>query len=121
MVYLALMMKKSSIVWLFRACSKRLAALVFVCLCGVQVGYGAVGERLNWGSGLTLLGFFEQNLIPLKLYYNLSPQDKELTAEVKANATYYTLRNDAGDLLTLLSPLAIACKCTFIKLKTPIS
>lgn len=67
---------------------------------------GAVGERLSWGSGLTLLGFFEQNLIPLKLYYNLSAQDKELTAEVKANATYYTLRNDSGDLLHALIPIS---------------
>lgn len=117
MVYLALMMKKGSIVWLFRACSKRLAALVFVCLCGVQVGYGAVGERLNWGSGLTLLGFFEQNLIPLKLYYNLSPQDKELTAEVKANATYYTLRNDAGDLLHALIPISDSVQMHIYKAK----
>ena len=58
-----------------KACARKFVALCL--LCGVQFGYGAVGERLNWGSGLTLLGFFEQNLIPLKLYYNLSPQDKE--------------------------------------------
>ncbi len=68
--------------------------------------FGAIGEKLRWESGLTLLAFFEQNLIPLKLYYNLPSQDKELTAEVKAEATYYTLRNDNGDLLHALIPVS---------------
>ena len=71
-----------------------------------SASFGAVGERLSWANGLTLLGFFEQNLIPIKLYYNLPSQDKELTAEVKANATYYTLRNDEGDLLHALIPIS---------------
>ena len=86
-------------------------------LCYANSSFGAVGERLNWESGLTLLGFFEQNLIPLRLYYNLSPQDKELTAEVKANATYYTLRNEQGDLLHALIPISDSVQMHIYKTK----
>lgn len=94
------------IIWNHKKIFKSLVFIACMWLCGANISTAAVGERLNWGSGLTLLGFFEQNLIPLKLYYNLSPQDKELTAEVKANATYYTLRNDSGDLLHALIPIS---------------
>lgn len=80
--------------------------IFYAFLMSYSFCFGAIGERLQWASGLTLLGFFEQNLIPLKLYYNLPAQDKELTAEVKANATYYTLRNDNGDLLHALIPVS---------------
>lgn len=112
---ICLMDIKRCVVAFQKACARKFVVLCL--LCGVQFGYGAVGERLNWGSGLTLLGFFEQNLIPLKLYYNLSPQDKELTAEVKANATYYTLRNDSGDLLHALIPISDSVQMHIYKTK----
>lgn len=82
-----------------------------------SVSFGAVGERLAWANGLTLLGFFEQNLIPIKLYYNLPAQDKELTAEVKAGAIYYTLRNDEGDLLHALIPISNSAQIHIYKQK----
>lgn len=82
---------------------KKILCLVCLSFC---ICLGAIGERMQWSNGLTLLAFFEQNLIPLKLYYNLPAQDKELTAEVKANATYYTLRNENGDLLHALIPIS---------------
>lgn len=103
---------------LFKLCAARIPArlphsstsallsLAFIFSLSPNVTFGAVGERLQWESGKTLLGFFEQNLIPLKLYYNLTSQDKELTAEVKANATYYTLRSESGDLLHALIPVS---------------
>ena len=105
------------IIWNHKKIFKSLVFIVCMWLCGANISTAAVGERLNWGSGLTLLGFFEQNLIPLKLYYNLSPQDKELTAEVKANATYYTLRNDAGDLLHALIPISDSVQMHIYKVK----
>ncbi|OBV29782.1 hypothetical protein BKN38_01525 [Helicobacter sp. CLO-3] len=101
--------------WLFSAripahlphsSTSALFSLAFIFSLLPSIAFGAVGERLQWESGKTLLGFFEQNLIPLKLYYNLTSQDKELTAEVKANATYYTLRSEGGDLLHALIPVS---------------
>lgn len=105
------------IIWNHKKIFKSLVFIACMWLCGANISIAAVGERLNWGSGLTLLGFFEQNLIPLKLYYNLSPQDKELTAEVKANATYYTLRNDSGDLLHALIPISDSVQMHIYKVK----
>lgn len=105
------------IIWNHKKIFKSLVFIACMWLCGANISTAAVGERLNWGSGLTLLGFFEQNLIPLKLYYNLSPQDKELTAEVKANATYYTLRNDSGDLLHALIPISDSVQMHIYKTK----
>lgn len=92
------------IAYAYRLFLRFVAVVAFLGFFGVS--FGAVGERLSWANGLTLLGFFEQNLIPIKLYYNLPAQDKELTAEVKAGAIYYTLRNDEGDLLHALIPIS---------------
>ncbi|MFT2607611.1 peptidoglycan DD-metalloendopeptidase Csd3, partial [Helicobacter pylori] len=64
-----------------------------------------VGERLVWDK-LTLLGFLEKNHIPQKLYYNLSSQDKELSAEIQSNVTYYTLRDTNNTLIQALIPIS---------------
>ncbi|WP_187901645.1 peptidoglycan DD-metalloendopeptidase Csd3 [Helicobacter pylori] len=64
-----------------------------------------VGERLVWDK-LTLLGFLEKNHIPQKLYYNLSSQDKELSAEIQSNVTYYTLRDANNTLIQALIPIS---------------
>ncbi|PAF53536.1 hypothetical protein BKH42_05680 [Helicobacter sp. 13S00482-2] len=82
---------------------KRLLLLFLLLSSSV---FGALGEKLFWDKGTTLLGFFEQNSLPLKLYYNLSSQDKELTAEIYAGVSYYTLRDDNGDLLQALIPIS---------------
>ncbi|WP_199768925.1 peptidoglycan DD-metalloendopeptidase family protein [Helicobacter cetorum] len=65
-----------------------------------------VGERLVWGNKLTLLGFLERNKIPQKLYYNLSSQDKELSADIQSSATYYTLRDANNTLIQALIPIS---------------
>ncbi|PAF52808.1 peptidoglycan DD-metalloendopeptidase family protein [Helicobacter sp. 13S00477-4] len=82
---------------------KKIVLLFFLFF---SLSFGAVGERLIWDKGSTLLTFFEQNSIPLKLYYNLSSQDKELTAEIYAGVNYYTLRDENGDLLQALIPIS---------------
>lgn len=78
--------------------------LLFLLLCSVS--FGAIGEKLIWDKGTTLLGFFEQNSLPLRLYYNLSSQDKELTAEIYAGVSYYVLKDDNGDVLQALIPIS---------------
>nr|WP_227624879.1 peptidoglycan DD-metalloendopeptidase family protein [Helicobacter cetorum] len=64
------------------------------------------GERLLWDNRLTLLGFLERNHVPQKLYYNLSSQDKELSAEIQSNVTYYTLRDENNTLIQALIPIS---------------
>ncbi|RDU68969.1 M23 family peptidase [Helicobacter cholecystus] len=66
---------------------------------------GAVGENKIWRKGYTFLNFLEDHHIPLKLYYNLSTQDKELTAEIYAGVQYQVLRNKNGQLLQALIPI----------------
>lgn len=84
-------------------CMKRILLLFFLSF---SLGFSATGERLVWEKGTTLLTFFEQNGIPLGLYYNLSPQDKELTAEIYAGIFYYTLKDENDDLLQALIPIS---------------
>lgn len=72
--------------------------MTFVC-------FGAIGENKIWKKGYTFLNFLEDYHIPLKLYYNLPTQDKELTAEIYAGVQYQVLRNKSGQLLQALIPI----------------
>lgn len=67
--------------------------------------FGAVGENKIWQRGYTFLNFLEDNHIPLKLYYNLPAEDKELTAEIYAGVEYQTLKNKNGELIQALIPI----------------
>lgn len=71
-----------------------------LCLC-----FGAVGESKIWKKGYTFLNFLEDYHIPLKLYYTLSTQDKELTAEIYAGVQYQVLKTKNGQLIQALIPV----------------
>lgn len=71
-----------------------------LCLC-----FGALGENKVWKRGYTFLNFLEDHSIPLKLYYDLPSQDKELTAEIYAGIEYQTLKDKNGLLLQALIPI----------------
>ncbi|WP_120952931.1 peptidoglycan DD-metalloendopeptidase family protein [Helicobacter sp. L8] len=90
----------------------RLIGLWVACMV---CGYGAVGERLVWDKGATLLGFLNKNKIDAKVYYNLTLQDKELGAEIRAGVPYYTLRDDQGVLLQALIPVSEAVQLRVFK------
>ena len=52
-----------------------------------------LGQSLNakeyvWNSKLTFLGFLEQHNIPLKTYYDMDADDKELIQEIRAGQSY---------------------------------
>ncbi|WP_233709211.1 peptidoglycan DD-metalloendopeptidase family protein [Helicobacter suis] len=79
------------------------AVLAWLFCTGFMIA--AVGERLVWEGGMTLLGFLNKNRIDAKIYYNLSYQDKELGTEIRAGTPYYTLRGDQGKLLQVLVPV----------------
>lgn len=78
----------------------------FVFLFILTFCFGAVGERLVWNSGLSLLAFLEQNKLPLRLYYNLSNTDKELASEVRVGSVYYLLKNADNVVLQALIPIS---------------
>lgn len=80
-------------------------SIILVCLLFFSA-FGAVGERIVWSSGLSLLVFLEQHKLPLKLYYNLSRTDKELASEVQVGSVYYILRDDEGEVLQVLIPIS---------------
>ena len=61
-------------------------------------------QESQWEQGQTLLTFFEKNRIPLKVYYDLAPEDKELADEIISGSTFYTLYEDST-LLQALIPI----------------
>ncbi|GMB94178.1 PG-modifying enzyme, HdpA [Helicobacter heilmannii] len=71
----------------------------------VGLSGAAVGQKLIWENGMTLLKFFNKHHIDPKIYYNLSYQDKELGTEIRAGAPYYVLKDDQNQLLQVLVPV----------------
>ncbi|MDR0467469.1 MAG: peptidoglycan DD-metalloendopeptidase family protein, partial [Campylobacteraceae bacterium] len=59
-----------------------------------------------WEKGESFLMFLQRNSLPLSLYYNLDPEDKEFASEVYAGVKYYTLKNDDGDVKQILIPVS---------------
>ncbi len=63
-------------------------------------------EELKWPSGESLLRFFENNGVPLSVYYNLQSEDKELASEIITGTNFQVLRDQSGDLLQALIPVS---------------
>lgn len=61
--------------------------------------YATYTEQDKWAYGSTFLGFLAKNNIPEKTYYNLSPEDKELVADVKTDSDIFVVRDSEGALL----------------------
>ncbi|RDU70518.1 M23 family peptidase [Helicobacter aurati] len=71
-----------------------------------QRGFHAVyAERFKWEYGSTLLGFLIKNDIPESTYYSLTPEDKELVADVKTDSDIFVVRDSRGKLLQAFLPL----------------
>lgn len=67
--------------------------------------FGAVAHSHTWESGYTLFAFFQKYDIPTSVYYNLPPKDRELTSEIYAGVTYYTLLDKNDELIQALIPI----------------
>ena len=80
---------------------KILCAIGIFGLCSANA---ATIQESKWEQGQTLLMFFEKNAIPLKTYYDLTPEDKELADEIISGSTYYTLY-EGKTLLQALIPI----------------
>ncbi len=62
-------------------------------------------EDRVWGSGETMLAFLQENEIPLKLYYEMDPEDEKLLSDIRINTIYQVLRDDDGKVAQVLLPL----------------
>ncbi|MDY3113849.1 MAG: peptidoglycan DD-metalloendopeptidase family protein [Helicobacter sp.] len=85
---------------------KKFKSLKLWCACaflGISANAATLQEA-KWESGQTLLTFFEKNQIPLKTYYDLPAEDKELADEIISGSTFYTLYDDKV-LLQALIPI----------------
>ena len=74
-------------------------------------------EELTWARGETLLTFFENNNIPLNLYYNLEKEDQELANEIVSGVKFQILRNDNGSISQALIPVSEELQIHIIKNK----
>lgn len=81
---------------------RAILTFLFLCFCP---SFGAVGENKVWQKGYTFLNFLEDYHIPLRLYYALPTEDKELTAEIYAGVEYQILKNKNGELIQALIPI----------------
>ncbi len=62
-------------------------------------------EHKIWKSGESILSFLQENMLPLKLYYELDSDDEKLASDIRANSLYYILRDEEYEISQALIPL----------------
>jgi murein DD-endopeptidase MepM/ murein hydrolase activator NlpD len=62
-------------------------------------------EDKVWKSGETLLGFLQENMLPLKLYYDMDDEDEKISSDIRANTICSILRDDEYEIRQALIPL----------------
>ena len=62
-------------------------------------------DEVKWERGETLLGFLEQNGLPLNLYYDLDGEDKKVIMQIREGATCYIARDCCGNIYQAVIPL----------------
>jgi murein DD-endopeptidase MepM/ murein hydrolase activator NlpD len=65
-----------------------------------------LAKEFKWSNDLTFLGFLEKNHIPLKTYYNMDSEDKELIQEIRAGQSYSINTNQLGTVVTINIPVS---------------
>lgn len=81
-----------------------LAFLLANTILSASLSHKMVQDRV-WGRGETLLAFLQENMIPLKLYYELDHEDEKLLADIRINTLYQVLKDDSGRIEQVLLPL----------------
>jgi len=62
-------------------------------------------EDKIWKSGETLLGFLQENLLPLKLYYEMDSEDEKIASDIRRGTLCQILRDDDYEVRQALIPL----------------
>ncbi len=78
--------------------------LFFNILHGFTLTDRRVEDKV-WHSGETFLGFLEENMLPLRLYYDLDDEDEKITSDIRTNTLYQILRNEDYEIEQVLIPL----------------
>ena len=65
----------------------------------------STAKEYKWNNNLTFLGFLKRHHIPLKTYYNLDREDKELIQEIRAGQSY-TINRKNGKITTINIPVS---------------
>lgn len=80
----------------------RILLVVFIAVNGA---YTAVVHNGVWENGNTLFGFFQKYKIPASVYFELSPEDRELTGEIYTGVRYFVALDEKDNLLQALIPI----------------
>ncbi len=67
--------------------------------------YDNIVEDHVWKKGQTLLGFMEENDLPLSLYYNLDENEEKISSDIRSHTVYQILRDDKQRIRQVLIPL----------------
>ena len=62
--------------------------LLFTLFSLILFSQNLLAEDYKWTKKLTFLGFLKHQNIPLKIYYDMDREDKELVQEIRAGQTY---------------------------------
>ncbi len=62
-------------------------------------------EDKIWKSGETLLGFMQENMLPLKLYYEMDSEDEKLSSDIRTTTICHILRDEDYEIKQALIPL----------------
>jgi murein DD-endopeptidase MepM/ murein hydrolase activator NlpD len=62
-------------------------------------------EDKIWKRGETLLGFLQENMLPLKLYYDMDDEDEKISSDIRANTVCSILRDEDYEIRQALIPL----------------
>ena len=62
-------------------------------------------EDKIWKSGETLLGFMQENMLPLKLYYEMDAEDEKLSSDIRSSTICHILRDEDHEIKQALIPL----------------
>ncbi|RDU54800.1 endopeptidase [Helicobacter sp. MIT 00-7814] len=84
---------------------KKILQGIFLLVFLSQSAFGAVVESAVWENGNTLFGFFQKYNIPTSVYYDLNPEDRELTSEIYAGVRYFTALDSENNLVQALIPI----------------
>jgi murein DD-endopeptidase MepM/ murein hydrolase activator NlpD len=81
--------------------------LLFITISGINAYelYDNKVESKVWKSGETLLGFLQENMLPLKLYYDMDGDDEKLASEIRVSSICYILRDEEYEIKQALISL----------------
>jgi len=79
--------------------------LLFTLFSIILFSQNLSAKDYKWSANLTFLGFLEQHNIPLKTYYDMDQEDKELIQEIRSNQNY-SINKKNGKITTINIPIS---------------